>query len=226
MMKKLILIVLGVLVCFATNALAAGGLPEVKIDDRIKESGCPPCCPKNVRAGALPEIIIDDRITDCGISPVFQASGVGAAPASVKATPQTVPADKSGKQAPIQTPSAATGKDSLTIALNIEFDSSKAVVQDKYYEDINKVVDFMKKNPTAKCLIQGHTDNVGNDAFNKALSEKRAKNVRQYIIDKFRIDGKRITAEGFGGDLPIASNDTEEGRKKNRRVEVVVEVSP
>jgi OmpA-OmpF porin, OOP family len=66
--------------------------------------------------------------------------------------------------------------------------------------------------------ISGHTDNVGNAKANKTLSEKRAQACRNYIVSK-GIDKKRLDAVGFGDQHPIASNDGEEGRQKNRRIE-------
>ena len=114
-------------------------------------------------------------------------------------------------------------KEKVTIALNVEFDTDKAIVKDKYYNDIKRVANFMKKFPDTIAEIGGHTDNIASNAYNQKLSEKRANSVRQYIIDKFGIDGSRLTAKGYGENKPIASNDTEEGRQKNRRVEAVIE---
>jgi OOP family OmpA-OmpF porin len=105
----------------------------------------------------------------------------------------------------------------------VQFDTNKAVVKEKYHNDIKKVADFMKEFPDTTAAIEGHTDNVSSAAYNQKLSEKRANSVRQYIIDKFGIDGSRLTATGYGMTKPIASNDTEEGRQKNHRVEAVME---
>ena len=105
----------------------------------------------------------------------------------------------------------------------MQFDTNKAVVKEKYHNDIKKVADFMKEFPDTTAAIEGHTDNVSSAAYNQKLSEKRANSVRQYIIDKFGIDGSRLTATGYGMTKLIASNDTEEGRQKNRRVEAVME---
>ncbi|MGB5218888.1 MAG: OmpA family protein [Smithella sp.] len=118
----------------------------------------------------------------------------------------------------------APAKEKVTIALTVEFDTGKTIVREKYYDDIKRVADYMNGNPDSIAVIEGHTDNVGNEAYNKLLSEKRASNVGQYLIDKFGIDGKRITATGLGEKIPIAGNDTEEGRKKNRRVEAIIEM--
>ena len=221
-MKKIVLLAAVILMFAVVNvAQAAGGLPEVKYDDRIKECGCPPCCPKDVRAGGLPEIKYDKNIKDCGCPPYCVEKVVEPVPV---AKPAPAPAAKP-KPAPVveKAPEPAPVKEKVTMTLNVEFDTNKTTVKEKYYDDIKKVADFMKENPDATAAIEGHTDNLGNDAFNKALSEKRAKNVRQYMIDKFGMDGKRITAAGFGEEVPIAGNDTALGRQKNRRVEAFLE---
>jgi outer membrane protein OmpA-like peptidoglycan-associated protein len=69
--------------------------------------------------------------------------------------------------------------------------------------------------------IEGNTDNVGSDAFNQTLSEKRAFGVRDYLVAQ-GVDGNKLTAIGYGKSRPIASNDTAEGRQQNRRVELVL----
>ena len=77
-------------------------------------------------------------------------------------------------------------------------------------------IEFLKENPTVKVEIQGHTDNIGNDADNLLLSEHRAKSVYDYVIGQ-GVDAKRLRYKGYGESNPIASNNTEEGRAKNRR---------
>jgi len=114
----------------------------------------------------------------------------------------------------------------VSIALNIEFDFAKSVIKKKYNDNIKKVADFMRQYPDTNVVIEGHTDNV--DVFhdpsnNIKLSQARADSVRQYLIDQFGIDASRITAVGYGPNRPVADNDTEEGRQKNRRVEAVIE---
>jgi len=111
----------------------------------------------------------------------------------------------------------------VTITLHVEFDTDKAVVKDKYRDEIKKVADFMKKFPKTTAAIEGHTDNVGTAAYNERLSKRRADSVRQYLIDNFGIEASRLTATGYGLTKPIAGNDTEEGRQKNRRVEAVLQ---
>lgn len=114
----------------------------------------------------------------------------------------------------------------ITIALNVEFDTAKAVVKKKYHNDIKKVADFIKEHPGTTAVIEGYTDNVdkfNNPENNIKLSQARADSVRQYLIDNFGIDASLITAVGYGPNKPIASNDTKKGQKKNRRVQAVIE---
>jgi len=110
----------------------------------------------------------------------------------------------------------------VTIVLNVEFDTDRSVVKDKYRNEIKKVADFMKTYPNTTAVIEGHTDNVFTAEYNQKLSEARAISVRQYLIDKFGIDASRLKAVGYGLTKPIASNNTEEGRQKNRRVQAVM----
>jgi OOP family OmpA-OmpF porin len=104
----------------------------------------------------------------------------------------------------------------------VEFDSDKAVVKDKYKNEIKKVSDFMKKYPNTTAVIEGHTDNTNTAEYNQKLSEERANSVRQYLINIFGINASRLTAVGYGLTMPIASNSTEEGKQKNRRVQAVI----
>lgn len=111
----------------------------------------------------------------------------------------------------------------VVITLNVEFDTAKANIKDKYYDEVKKVADFMKQYPWTNVVIEGHTDNVGDKISNKQLSENRAGNVRKLLIEKFGLEESRITSAGYGPNNPIATNDSEEGRQKNRRVQAFIE---
>jgi OmpA-OmpF porin, OOP family len=100
----------------------------------------------------------------------------------------------------------------------IVFDTGKAIIRSESSDRLDIVVEFMKYKKSAHVEIAGHTDNVGKPKANKALSEKRAQACRAYIISK-GIDRERVEAVGYGDERPIAPNDTEEGRQKNRRIE-------
>jgi outer membrane protein OmpA-like peptidoglycan-associated protein len=78
----------------------------------------------------------------------------------------------------------------------------------------------MMHRTSARIRVSGHTDNLGNPKKNQALSEARAKSVRDYLMAR-GIDGSRIEAVGYGDQQPVASNDTEEGRQQNRRIEAI-----
>lgn len=112
-----------------------------------------------------------------------------------------------------------------TVRLKVLFDTNKADIKEKFTNDIKTIATFMKMNPGLKITIEGHTDNVGDDAFNQKLSEQRANAVRQYMIDKLGIDGSRLTAVGYGESKPVASNETEAGKLSNRRVQAVFDVN-
>ena len=113
-----------------------------------------------------------------------------------------------------------TTKSSIVLE-NVWFETNKAVLIKASFTSLDKLVSQLQTNKTMKIEIRGHTDNVGDEVKNQQLSENRAKAVREYIISK-NIDEKRVFYKGFGSKQPIASNDTEEGRKKNRRVELVI----
>jgi outer membrane protein OmpA-like peptidoglycan-associated protein len=106
------------------------------------------------------------------------------------------------------------------VALYINFATGKSDIQSESAPIIDQIADMMKKNPDLSINVEGHTDNVGKPKDNQALSEQRAKAVAAALV-KQGIDAKRLTAVGFGQDKPIADNKTEEGRAKNRRVELV-----
>ncbi len=109
---------------------------------------------------------------------------------------------------------------SATLKINFEFNSTE--IDPKYYPEIEKFAKFLKLNPNVKVEIQGHTDSVGSDKYNLILSQKRAEAVRNLLIKKYGINPNRLTAKGYGESKPVASNLTEEGRAKNRRVEAVI----
>ncbi len=110
----------------------------------------------------------------------------------------------------------------VSIELLVEFDSGKAIVKPKYNNEIKKVADIMKEYPDTSAMIEGHTDNVGKEAANIKLSQRRADSIKAYLVKKFGIDSSRIKAVGYGPNKPVASNATKEGRQKNRRVRAVL----
>ena len=100
----------------------------------------------------------------------------------------------------------------------VQFETGKATLTPDSYARLDSVLEFMTHKKSARIEISGHTDNVGNPRRNKALSEKRARACRDYLVSK-GIAADRIKTVGYGDERPIASNDTEAGRQQNRRIE-------
>jgi outer membrane protein OmpA-like peptidoglycan-associated protein len=101
---------------------------------------------------------------------------------------------------------------------NVEFQSGKATLIGESQKRLDVVVEYMTHKKSVRIEIAGHTDNVGNKKTNKALSQKRADAVRDYLVSK-GIDGARVKAVGYGDAKPVAPNTTPEGRQQNRRIE-------
>lgn len=104
----------------------------------------------------------------------------------------------------------------------VQFTSSRDVLKESSFEVLNKVVQLLKDNPVYQLKISGYTDSSGGEAANLQLSEKRAKRVRAYLIEN-GIEGDRLEANGYGEANPVADNNTPEGRRKNRRVELEIQ---
>lgn len=103
--------------------------------------------------------------------------------------------------------------------LDITFDFNKADIKPEFTDELQTVGAFLNKYSNSTAALDGHTDSVGTVAYNMKLSERRADSVRTYIIKTFGIAAQRLSAKGYGLTKPIASNETVEGRAKNRRTE-------
>ena len=109
-----------------------------------------------------------------------------------------------------------------TIRLNnLFFDFGKSDLRKESYSELNRTVALMKQYPTMTIEISGHTDNIGSDVDNQLLSENRAKAVLNYLESK-GITAGRIKSKGYGKTKPVSTNDTEEGRQQNRRVDFTI----
>ncbi len=102
---------------------------------------------------------------------------------------------------------------------NVYFDVDKATIKPESYKQLDELVELMKLKKGMEIEIAGHTDNTGSKEHNLKLSQLRAEAVKNYLVKK-GISAKRIVAKGYGDTEPIATNDTPEGRAKNRRIEV------
>lgn len=107
------------------------------------------------------------------------------------------------------------------VALNgILFDTGKDTIKAESEPQLQEILQLLKANPALRLSIDGHTDNAGNAAANLALSKRRAESVRGWLVAK-GVAATRLTAQGFGDTKPVADNRTDDGRARNRRVELV-----
>jgi outer membrane protein OmpA-like peptidoglycan-associated protein len=104
---------------------------------------------------------------------------------------------------------------------DVLFDTGRAELKSGAFSTIDRLATFLRENPERRVAIEGHTDAVGSDSSNLSLSQRRAEAVRAALASR-GIDGTRITAQGMGEAVPVASNGTAEGRQRNRRVEVII----
>ncbi len=101
---------------------------------------------------------------------------------------------------------------------SILFELGSTDLLDESYSELNVVVDFLTSNPKVEIELEGHTDNRGDEKKNLELSQQRVDKIKSYLVSR-GINARRIKGKGFGGSRPIATNNTEEARKLNRRVE-------
>jgi outer membrane protein OmpA-like peptidoglycan-associated protein len=101
----------------------------------------------------------------------------------------------------------------------VHFDFNKWEIKSQFVPILKNVLSVAKNNPELEFRLEGHCDIIGTEKYNQWLSEKRASVVKDYLVNK-GIDEKRLSTKGFGFHKPIAGNDTEQGRARNRRVEI------
>jgi len=109
----------------------------------------------------------------------------------------------------------------ITFNSGLQFDVNSTSLVGDTKTNLDKLSGTLKKYDDTSILIEGHTDNTGEVKYNQDLSERRARSVSQYLKAQ-GVEGSRVTTKGYGETQPIASNDTDEARQKNRRVEVAI----
>lgn len=122
---------------------------------------------------------------------------------------------------PATVPYTMTTKRLSTFQLGVQYKVNSAEIMPDTYSYIDQLFDYMTGKEGVKIEIGGHTDSDGSDEANMKLSKARAESVKTYLVNK-GVDTTRITAKGYGESVPIASNDTEEGKQQNRRTEVKI----
>ena len=106
--------------------------------------------------------------------------------------------------------------------LQVNFDFDESVIRDEDVPEIEDLAEFLREYDGVMLQLEGHTDNIGTQLYNLDLSQRRADAVRDMLIADFGISPGRVTAQGFGEQLPVADNETDAGREANRRVVAVV----
>jgi OmpA-OmpF porin, OOP family len=148
-------------------------------------------------------------------------------PRGVKVDPHGCPLDSDGDGVPDYldqcpgTPKGATVNrvGCWVLPGAVLFDTNKADIKPEAFAGLDEVVKIFEENPDLAAEVQGHTDSTGAEAYNQQLSERRANAVLDYLLSR-GVRADQLTAKGYGELRPVASNDTEEGRRENRRVEL------
>jgi outer membrane protein OmpA-like peptidoglycan-associated protein len=136
--------------------------------------------------------------------------------------------DQQAKElAQIPNTEVARGEDRLIVTMSdaVLFGVNSAGLKPEAKQTVGQMADVMIRYPETDILVKGHTDSTGSERYNQELSERRAKAVKNYLIDK-GVSGSRVTSIGFGETMPVASNATLGGRQKNRRVEIEIKPRP
>jgi outer membrane protein OmpA-like peptidoglycan-associated protein len=158
--------------------------------------------------GAQEEKFIDCRERSCEVQDIIRALQ----PPRMRGLPTTAMPMAAMPMAAM--PTAA-------LALNVYFATNSDRIPSKFYADLNKLGEALTQLQSS-VEISGHTDSVGSDQANQLLSERRAMSVKQYLEQHFSLSTERLIAKGYGESRPRATNDTESGRRQNRRIEVAL----
>ena len=149
-------------------------------------------------------IVLSSFLTGCSIMPDFSEPEMGAAMAS----------STGGK--------FHSGSGTTLMVNGVLFDFEKASLQPGANEIVSRAVDYLRSNPESQIVIEGHTDHIGSKRYNQTLSEKRARAIATALKSR-GINSDRITAVGYGESKPVADNNTDDGRRANRRVEIILQ---
>jgi outer membrane protein OmpA-like peptidoglycan-associated protein len=141
-------------------------------------------------------------------------------PQPITPTPKTTTVDTTTVQPVVSPPEIK--KDSLIIlGAEVLFEINKSTLRSEHFSTLNPIVDYLISHPERTVTISGHTDNTGNEKHNLTLSKKRADVVAEYLVNN-GVDINRVETSGLGSSKPIAENTSDKGKKKNRRVELLI----
>ncbi len=116
----------------------------------------------------------------------------------------------------------SVGASKVALELQVQFELNSSIISSSFDSEIANAAAFLKENPGVTAVVEGHTDTSGTPEYNQWLSDRRAANVRNMLVEEHGINAEQVTAVGFGQDRPVGDNETLAGRKSNRRVELVL----
>jgi outer membrane protein OmpA-like peptidoglycan-associated protein len=111
----------------------------------------------------------------------------------------------------------------VDLPADVLFDFDKSDIRPDAAKALAQLATIIRAQPKGRTRIEGHTDSKGDDAYNQKLSERRAESVKTWLATKEGLDASRMTTKGWGEAKPVAPNDTDANRQKNRRVQAIVE---
>jgi outer membrane protein OmpA-like peptidoglycan-associated protein len=165
---------------------------------------------KSPAAGSVAQILFTNETTEAASATVSEKRIVSASPKI----------SRPKRQAISKFSTAAKWSAPNCLNISTEFDTNSTTLNDSFAKNTQSLVEYLVRNPNSSLLITGHTDNVGNDVYNLALSQKRAEIVKKYLVEKMNIAPERLQVKAAGDAQPVDDNETEEGRKHNRRVSI------
>jgi outer membrane protein OmpA-like peptidoglycan-associated protein len=147
----------------------------------------------------------------------------GMQPFNIAGTPPPPPPPPVVKEEPKPAPRVELRDNKIEFKEKIQFEVNKAIIKEESFSLLHDIGDVIKKNPHIKKIsIEGHASAEGDPKRNKKLSDDRSKAVMEFLAKKEGIEAARLTAKGWGAEKPVAGNENEDGREKNRRVEFLV----
>lgn len=114
----------------------------------------------------------------------------------------------------------------VNLPADVLFDFDKSDIRSDAAKSLSFLATIIRANPKGRTRLEGHTDAVGNAQYNQALSERRAESVKAWLVKNESLDAAKLITKGWGKTKPIATNDSDANRQKNRRLEAIVEKSP
>ncbi len=173
--------------------------------------------PNNLRKLGLGLLLATIPLAGCGPIVFSDASAL-----AINATPPQMEAEPPPPE-PEPEKRVEVRDNKIVINEKVQFEVNSAKILEVSHDLLNEVAKVIKENPQIKKIeVEGHASSEGSDDHNMKLSDRRAKAVMKYLTGQAGIDKAMLSAKGYGETRPIASNDTEDGREKNRRVEFTI----